>query len=99
MSSSHMKRLTMPRTWPLPRKTDVWVQKPDPSGHPLELCMPIGIILRDVLGLSRSQRESKRILATRSVCRWKGVVNTRAVGPMDVLTVGKKLPMRSGHKR
>jgi len=56
MSSSHMKRLTMPRTWPLPRKTNVWVQKPDPSSHPLEMCMPIGIILRDVLELSRRQR-------------------------------------------
>ena len=58
MSSSHMKRLTMPRTWPLPRKTNVWVQKPDPSGHPLEMCMPIGIILRDVLKLSRSVAHS-----------------------------------------
>ncbi len=92
MSSSHMKRLTMPRTWPLPRKTDVWVQKPDPSGHPLELCMPIGIILRDVLGLSRSQRESKRILATRSVLVDGRVVvkHSRAVGLMDVLTVGEE---------
>lgn len=90
MSSSHMKRLTMPRSWPLPRKTDVWVQKPDPSGHPMEMCMPIGIILRDVLGLSRSQRESKRILATRKVMvdGRVAVKHSRAVGLMDVLTVG-----------
>ena len=33
MSSSHIKRLMMPRSWPLPRKTTVWVQKPDPCGH------------------------------------------------------------------
>ena len=90
MSSSHMKRLTMPRTWPLPRKTEVWVQKSDPSGHPLEMCMPIGIILRDVLSLSKSQRESKRILSTRSVMVDGRVVvkHSRAVGLMDVLTVG-----------
>ena len=90
MSSSHMKRLTMPRTWPLTRKTNVWVQKPDPSGHPLEMCMPIGIILRDVLELSRSQRESKRILATKKVMVDGRVVvdHGRAVGLMDVLTVG-----------
>ncbi len=90
MSSSHMKRLTMPRTWPLPRKTNVWVQKPDPSGHPLEMCMPIGIILRDVLELSRSQRESKRILATKKVMVDGRVVvdHGRGVGLMDVLTVG-----------
>ena len=91
MSSSHMKRLTMPRTWPLPRKTNVWVQKPAPSGHPLEMCMPIGIILRDVLELSRSQRESKRILATKKVMIDGRVIvdHGRAVGLMDVLTVGE----------
>jgi|TARA_B100000085_G_scaffold278232_1_gene299721 small subunit ribosomal protein S4e len=52
--------------------------------------MPIGIILRDVLKLSRSQRESKRILATRKVLVDGRVVvdHGRAVGLMDVLTVG-----------
>ena len=59
-------------------------------GSPLEMCMPIGIILRDVLELSRSQRESKRILATKKVMVDGRVVDDhgRAVGLMDVLTVG-----------
>ena len=55
MSSSHMKRLTMPRSWPLTRKTDIWVQKPNPGGHSDEMCMPLGVILRDVLGLAHSR--------------------------------------------
>jgi len=52
--------------------------------------MPIGIILRDVLELSRSQRESKRILSTRKVMVDGRVVvdHGRAAGLMDVLTVG-----------
>ena len=52
--------------------------------------MPIGIILRDVLELSRSQRESKRILATKKVMVDGRVVvdHGRGVGLMDVLTVG-----------
>ena len=67
MSRSHHKRLVMPRTWPLTRKTDIWAQKPNPSGHPLEMCMPLGIILRDVLGVAHNMREPKRILHSRQV--------------------------------
>ncbi len=91
MSSSHMKRLTMPRSWPLTRKTDIWVQKPNPGGHSDEMCMPLGLILRDVLGLAHSQREAKRMVATRKVMV-DGRIETdvgRGVGLMDVLTVGE----------
>lgn len=91
MSSSHMKRLTMPRSWPLTRKTDIWVQKPNPGGHSDEMCMPLGLILRDVLGLAHSQREAKRMVATRKVLV-DGRIETdvgRGVGLMDVLTVGE----------
>ncbi len=91
MSSSHMKRLTMPRSWPLPRKTTIWVQKPDPCGHPLEFCMPLGIILRDVLGVCKTRREAKRIVQDRKVMV-DGLIATsigRGVGLMDVLTVGE----------
>ena len=90
MSSSHMKRLTMPRSWPLPRKTSVWIQKPNPCGHPLDLCMPMGVILRDVLGGAQNRREAKKILHSKLV-KVDGSIETdigRGVGLMDVLTVG-----------
>ena len=90
MSSSHMKRLTMPRSWPLPRKTSVWIQKPNPCGHPLDLCMPMGLILRDVLGVAQNRREAKKILHSKLV-KVDGSIETdigRGVGLMDVLTVG-----------
>ena len=90
MSSSHMKRLTMPRSWPLPRKSSVWIQKPNPCGHPLDLCMPMGEILRDVLGVAQNRREAKKILHSKLV-KVDGAIETdigRGVGLMDVLTVG-----------
>ncbi len=90
MSRSHHKRLVMPRTWPLTRKTNIWVQKPNPSGHSIEMCMPLGIILRDVLGVAHNMREAKRILHSKNVMV-DGRVETdraRGVGLMDVLTVG-----------
>ncbi len=90
MSSSHMKRLAMPRSWPLTRKTDIWISRPLPSGHPIDRCMAIGVVLRDVLGVAKSMREAKRALATRRI-KIDGRVTTnmrRGVGIMDVLTVG-----------
>ena len=91
MSRSHHKRLVMPRTWPLTRKTNIWAQKPNPSGHPIEMCMPLGIILRDVIGVAHNMREAKSILHSRKV-KVDGKLETdraRGVGLMDVLTVGE----------
>ncbi len=89
-SSSHLKRLNMPRTWPLPRKTTVWITRPSPGGHRLEMCMPIGLVLRDVLGISTSMRESKLILSSRKILVDGNIVrdHRRGVGLMDVLTIG-----------
>ncbi len=67
MSRSHIKRLMMPRSWPLTRKTNIWAQKPNPAGHPLEMCMPLGILLRDILEVAHNMREAKRILQSRKV--------------------------------
>ena len=80
----------MPRSWPLPRKSSVWIQKPNPCGHPLDLCMPMGVILRDVLGVAQNRREAKKILHSKLV-KVDGAIETdigRGVGLMDVLTVG-----------
>jgi len=90
--SSHMKRLAMPRSWPLPRKTSVWIQRPDPCGHSIECCMPVGIILRDILGIAGTRKEANQIVQ-------KGIVKVdgkeiksvnRGVGIFDVLTVGEQ---------
>ena len=53
--------------------------------------MPLGVILRDVLGLAHSRREAKRMVATRKVLV-DGKIESdsgRGVGLMDVLTVGE----------
>ena len=49
-SSNHLKRLAMPRSWPLPRKTSIWVTRAAPGAHSLELCMPLNVVIRDILG-------------------------------------------------
>jgi small subunit ribosomal protein S4e len=61
-SSSHLKRLAIPRSWPLPRKTTVWVTRPRAGAHTLERSIPINIVIRDVLGMAHSTREVRTIL-------------------------------------
>ena len=89
-SSSHLKRLAMPRSWPLPRKTTIWVTRPSPSGHSLERCMPVNLIVRDVLGRAQSAREV-RFIVHNELIKVDGRVckdTRRGVGLMDVLSLG-----------
>jgi len=89
-SSSHLKRLAIPRSWPLPRKTTIWVTRPRAGAHNLERSMPVAIVIRDVLGMARTTREVRRILHNE-LCKVDGRVvkdTRRGVGLMDVLTLG-----------
>ena len=89
-SSSHLKRLAMPRSWPLPRKTTIWVTRPSPGGHSLERCMPVNLIVRDVLGRAQSAREV-RFIVHNELIKVDGRVckdTRRGVGLMDVLSLG-----------
>ena len=90
MSSNHLKRLAMPRSWPLPRKTTVWVTRPTPGAHSLEHCMPITLVVRDVLGLAQTAREVRFILHNEMAKIDGRVVKDprRGVGLMDVLSLG-----------
>ena len=91
MSSNHLKRLAMPRSWPLPRKTSVWVTRPTPGAHSLELCMPVTLVVRDVLRLAKTAREVRFILHNELAKIDGRVVKDprRGVGLMDVLTLGE----------
>ena len=90
MSSNHLKRLAMPRTWPLPRKTSIWVTRPTPGAHSLEHCMPVSLVIRDVLELAKTTREVRFILHNE-LAKIDGRVvkdTRRGVGLMDVLSLG-----------
>ena len=90
-SSSHLKRLAIPRSWPLPRKTTIWVTRPRAGAHSIERSMPLNIVIRDVLGKARSTREVRRILHL-GLAKVDGRIAKdlrRGVGLMDVLTLGE----------
>jgi len=57
----HLKRITIPKTWPLPRKTSkfVVVQKP---GRDKEKSVALGVLLRDILKEVKTLNEAKKSL-------------------------------------
>ena len=40
--SRHQKRVTVPRSWPIARKSHKWVAKASPGPHSSEDSMPLG---------------------------------------------------------
>jgi small subunit ribosomal protein S4e len=61
--STGLKRKPAPRFWPIHRKEFVWVVKPSPGPHSLESCLPLAIILRDILGFAKTKKEAKTIVS------------------------------------
>ncbi len=60
--SRHQKRVTVPVSWPIARKTKKWVAKTSPGPHSAEESIPLLTIIRDMLKLTDNAREAKRIL-------------------------------------
>lgn len=87
--SKHMKRLTAPTSWPIPRKSHVWVTKPAPGPHAVRSSIPLLVIVRDLAGYCDTAREARRIIGQRKIfVDGKPATNyKRAVGLFDVISV------------
>ncbi|MBI4151431.1 30S ribosomal protein S4e [Candidatus Woesearchaeota archaeon] len=64
---NHLKQITSPKTWALPRRGNVFITRPLPSGHPLHGGMPLGVLIRDTLQLAQTMSEVKKILHGKDV--------------------------------
>ncbi len=87
----HLKRLPAPWFWPIARKEFKWTVRPMPGPHPLERCIPLLIVVRDMLGLAKTAREA-RIIINGGYVKVDGVVRKEPkfpVGLMDVITIEK----------
>lgn len=90
MVKKHLKRLPAPRPWRIERKTAFWTSKPSPGPHRTEECMPVGLVLRDMLRSCDTAREARAILGSRTVhVDGRAVSDPKfGVGVMDVLALG-----------
>lgn len=89
--SSHMKRLNAPRTLRLHRKEKTWTIRASPGPHKITESIPLGLIIRDYLGMCDTLREAKHILNNNEVYV-DGVMRKDykfPVGLMDIVTIPK----------
>jgi small subunit ribosomal protein S4e len=87
--TARLKRKPAPRFWPIHRKDLPWVIKPSSGPHSLEKCLPLSLVLRDILGVAETRRESQTIIHQGKILV-DGKVQSRddiPVGLMDVIAM------------
>lgn len=87
--STGLKRKPAPKFWPIHRKEFFWVVRPSPGPHSLKNCLPLTIVLRDILGFAKTRKEAKTIVSQGKVYV-DGKVRREddfPVGLMDVISI------------
>jgi len=87
--TARLKRKPAPRFWPIRRKELPWIVKPSSGSHSLQSCLPLTLILRDMLGIAQTRKEAKMILSQGKV-QVDGKVRRKddfPVGLMDVISM------------
>jgi small subunit ribosomal protein S4e len=88
MGKNHIKRLAVPKTWPINRKTNTWIIKPKPGPHNLNECFSITTLLKEILNVCKTTREVKYAL-TNDLIKINGKIRKDKkfqVGLMDVVS-------------
>ena len=84
-----LKRKAAPRFWPIHRKEAVWIVRPSSGPHSLEKCLPLSIVLRDILKVAETRKEAKKIISQGNICV-DGKVRRKddfPIGLMDVVSM------------
>ncbi len=84
--TKHQKRLSVPKSWPVERKTDVFTVKAGAGPHG-EAGVPLVILLRDVLGYVDSTKEARYALSEDAILVNGQPINDerRPIGMFDIL--------------
>ena len=85
----HIKRITVPKSWGIPRKEVTWAVAPRPGPHSLDNALPLLVIARDMLKLADTAREGRRIIGSGKIhVDGKPVTDRKfPVGLMDVIEI------------
>ncbi len=86
----HIKRLAAPATWNVKRKSTKFIARPNPSGHPIEMAVPLILFMKEIANYAKTTKEVKTIIHEKYI-----LVNGRrrydhryAVGFLDVIEFG-----------
>ncbi|WP_058366157.1 30S ribosomal protein S4e [Haloparvum sedimenti] len=89
--TNHQKRLAVPNSWPVERKTETFTVKAGAGPHG-EAGVPLLILLRDVLGYVDSRKEARYALNQDSVLVNGDAVSdeARPIGMFDILAFAER---------
>ncbi|EHP87738.1 30S ribosomal protein S4e [Methanotorris formicicus] len=85
----HLKRLTAPSNWQIPRKVHKFVVRPLPGPHAMDGSLPLLLIVRDILKYADNAREAKKIIKMGKILvdGRKRKEHKFPVGFMDVISI------------
>ncbi|MEM5853058.1 MAG: 30S ribosomal protein S4e [Candidatus Aenigmatarchaeota archaeon] len=86
-----LKRLLAPEFWKIAKKKTTWSITPKPGPHKKFECIPLGIIVRDILKLAETGKEAKAIIKRKEIMVDGKPRKDHAfpVGLMDVVSIPK----------
>ncbi|NHJ00723.1 MAG: 30S ribosomal protein S4e [Candidatus Heimdallarchaeota archaeon] len=90
-SSRHKKRLSAPVPYTIMRKHGKFTIRTHPTRAVHESSIPLGVVVREMLGYANNLREVKRILS-RKLIRIDGKIQSSykfGIGPMDIIEIPK----------
>lgn len=85
----HLKRLAAPWHWPIRRKEHPFTIRTNPGPHPLKESIPLGLVVQDLLQLTKTNRETRGVIA-RGAVKVDGKIckdYKRPIGVMDIVEV------------
>jgi len=89
MVKNHLKTIAAPKTWPINRKSKVFIMRPTSGPHNLETGVTLNFVLTDMLKIASRKKEAVHILYHKEVLvdgkRRKDV--RFPVGLFDVITI------------
>ena len=85
----HEHRIASPKRYPILKKKFHYVVKIGPGPHPKSKGLPLLLVLRDLLKVSKTRRETEKVLNSRKVMVDKRIIKDVKfpLGFMDTLTV------------
>ncbi len=91
MAKKHLKRLAMPKTWPLARKSSKRVTRPMPGAHSFQTGMPLNHIMKDMLGYAETTKDVKNMLKNKDIIIEGKTARSykQIIGLMDVVEIPK----------
>ena len=84
----HLKRIASPKTWMIDRKENTYITKCSPGAHPLNISLPLVVVIRDLLKICQTTKEVKKLLNNKEVLvdGKKKKDHRLAVGLFDIIS-------------